>query len=88
MWWAGGAAGSLLAASHILKRGEEHKIILAGVLMPALVKALRLASAIRDYARAARFKNIQGEFRRLACIWSSKELPAFEMEARKAFLRR
>jgi hypothetical protein len=64
MLWDGGAAGSLLAASHMLKGSEEHKIILAaalaGVLMPALVKALRLDSAIRDYARAAaRFKNIQ-----------------------------
>ena len=89
--WAAGAIGSVLAASHILKGAAEHRIALAaaalaGVLMPALVKALRLDAAIRDYAKAAaRFKNLQGEFRRLACVWSSKEPAAFESEARKTF---
>src|SRR5665213_3386301 len=67
--WMGGAIGSLIAASHILKGDEQYKIItasaaLAGVLLPGLVKALRLDSAIRDYTKAAAgFKTLQGEFR-------------------------
>lgn len=90
--WAGGAAGSLIAASHILRGDEEHRFIvalaaLAGVLLPGLVRALRLDAAIRDYSKAAgTFKNLQGEFRRLASIWSHKEPPQFEEEARRAFV--
>jgi hypothetical protein len=57
------------------------------VLLPGLVKALRLDAAIRDYTKAAgAFKTPQGEFRRLAAVWSHKELPRFEQEARRAFI--
>jgi len=90
--WAGGAIGSLIAASHILKGDDEHRFVialaaLAGVLLPGLVKALRLDAAIRDYTKAAgAFKTLQGEFRRLAAVWSHKELPRFEQEARRAFI--
>jgi hypothetical protein len=90
--WAGGAIGSLLAASQILKGSDEHRLLvaaaaLAGVLLPGLVKALRLDAAIRGYTRAAgQFKNLQGEFRRLAAVWSRKELPEFEQQARRAFV--
>jgi hypothetical protein len=53
--------------------------------MPGLVKALQLDSVIRDYAAAAAsFKNLQGEFRRAARVWSNKAFVEFEAEARKA----
>jgi hypothetical protein len=90
--WAGGAIGSLIAASHILNGDNEHRFVialaaLAGVLLPGLVKALRLDRSIRDYTKAAgTFKDLQGEFRRLASVWSHKELPQFEQEARRVFI--
>lgn len=88
--WALGAIGSVAAAKSIL--GAEHNypivmagLALAGVLLPGLIKAVRLDSAIKDYAAAAaRFKNLQGEFRRAAKVWSSKPFPEFESEARKS----
>lgn len=89
--WAAGAAGSVIAASHILRGDNQYRFAtalaaLVGVLLPALVKALKLDVVIRDYAEAAaRFKSLQGEFRRLANVWSHKELPMFEQEARRAF---
>lgn len=60
-------------------------LAVTGVLMPGLIKALQLDLAIRDYAAAsASFKNLQGEFRRLAKVWSNKSFPEFEGEARRA----
>jgi hypothetical protein len=87
--WVGGAVGSIGAASSILRGDQGHPIImaglaLAGVLMPGLIKAVRLDSAIKDYATtAATFKNLQGDFRRAAKVWSNKPFPEFEAEARK-----
>jgi hypothetical protein len=89
--WGGGAIGSVVAASHILEGGSEHKFVaagaaLVGVLLPGLIKAVRLDSAIRGYTKAAaKFKILQGELRRLACIWSEKELVQFEQLARHTF---
>lgn len=86
--WAGGAIGSIVSASSILGGGQRWPILmagfaLAGVLMPGLIKAVRLDSAIKNYARAAAtFKNLQGEFRRAAKVWSNKSFPEFEAEAR------
>jgi hypothetical protein len=90
LWGLGGAA-SLAAASHILAGGSDKRILaagaaLAGVVLPGLVRTLRLDKAIRDYAEgAAKFKNLQSEFTRLADIWSHKAFSEFEAEARKAF---
>jgi len=90
-FWVGGAIGSIVAASHILRGNADAKVImaafaLAGVLFPGIGKALRLDSAIRDYSEAgAKFKNLQGEFRRARLVWSNKSLPDFEDEARKLF---
>jgi hypothetical protein len=90
--WGVGGVGSLVAASHILKGDTEGNRIaiagaaLAGVAFPALVRTLQLDVAIRDYRGAAgKFKILQGEFRRLSHVWSQKELPDFEKEARRAF---
>ena len=87
--WALGVIGSIVAASSILGGMQSYPIIvaslaLAGVLMPGLVKALRLDAAIEDYAAAAAsFKNLQGEFRRAARVWSHKPFAEFEVDARK-----
>jgi hypothetical protein len=59
-------------------------LALAGVLMPALIKAIHIDSAIENYARAAStLKNLQGDFRRAAKVWSKKSHTEFEAEARK-----
>lgn len=59
---------------------------LAGVLLPAVGRALHLDATIQDYTvAAARFKNLQGEFRRAAQVWSLKPFAQFEDEARRLF---
>jgi hypothetical protein len=89
--WAGGAVGSGLAASHILRGDPAFRVTmafaaLAGVLLPAVGRALHLDASIRDYTvAAARFKNLQGEFRRAAHVWSLKPFAQFEGEARRLF---
>jgi hypothetical protein len=88
--WVLGAIGSIVSANSILRGQDNYQILMAalavtGVLMPGLIKALQLDSAIRDYAAAAAsFKSLQGEFRRLARVWSNKPFPEFEAEARRA----
>lgn len=89
--WVGGAVGSIFAASHILRGVEEGKIImaafaLAGVLLPGIGKALKIDAVICDYTEAAaKFKNLQGEFRRARLVWSHRPLADFEDEVRKLF---
>ena len=88
--WFMGAAGSVLSAKSILGGDQKYPVVmaglaLAGVLLPGLIKAVRLDSAIKNYAgAAAQFKNLQGEFRRTAKVWSNKSFPEFEAEARKS----
>lgn len=89
--WVGGATGSILAASHIVRGADDGKNLmaafaLAGVLLPGIGKALKIDAMIRDYAEAAaKFKNLHGEFRRARLVWSHKPLADFEEEARKLF---
>ncbi len=89
--WAGGAIGSIVSAASILGGDPKFPILmaglaLAGVLMPGLIRAVRLDATIKHYSTAAAtFKNLQGEFRRAANVWSNKPLPEFEAEARRAF---
>ncbi len=88
--WVGGAVGSIFAASHILRGAEDGKIVwlpsLAGVLLPGIGKAIKIDAVIRDDAEAAaKFKNLQGEFRRARLVWSHKPPADFEDEARKLF---
>lgn len=88
--WALGAIGSIASASSILNNSQINPLLiaglaLAGVLMPGLVKALQFDAAIKDYAAAAAsFKNLQGEFRRAARVWSNKPFVEFEADARRA----
>ena len=59
---------------------------LGAVLLPGIGRAVHIDSAIRKYASAAAaFKNLQGEFRRAAHVWSLKPYPEFDAEARKLF---
>lgn len=87
--WTLGAIGSIVSANSILRGRHDYQVVmaalaLAGVLMPGLIKAVQLDAAIKDYAAAAAsFKNLQGEFRRAARVWSSKPFGEFEVEARK-----
>jgi len=89
--WVGAAIASAFAASKILQGDPEYRIVtaaaaLAGVILPGIGRALRIDMAIREYAAgAARFKNLQGEFRRAARVWSLKPQSEFEGEARKLF---
>jgi len=76
--WTLGAIGSIVSANSILRGRQDYQVVmaalaLAGVLMPGLIKAVQLDAAIKDYTAAAgSFKNLQGEFRRAAKVWSSK----------------
>jgi len=87
--WVLGAVGSIVSASSILGGDLGYPIIMAGlaltgVLLPGLIKAVRLDFAIKEYSiAAAAFKNLQGEFRRASRVWSNKPLTDFEAEARK-----
>jgi hypothetical protein len=89
--WVGAAVGSGLAASHILRGDPAFRVTmafaaLAGVLLPAVGRALHIDATIQDYTVAAgRFKNLQGEFRRAAQVWSLKSFPQFEDETRRLF---
>jgi hypothetical protein len=90
--WTGGAAGSIIAAAHILRDDSgTGKIIaagcaLAGVLLPAIGRSLGLDSSIKDYSGAASgFKNLQGEFRRARLVLSHKSFREYETEARPLF---
>ena len=89
--WMGAVVASAVAASHILRGDPSYRILmaaaaLAAVILPGIGRALRVDAAIRDYAAAAAdFKNLQGEFRRAARVWSQKPLSEFEAEARKLF---
>lgn len=89
--WVGAVAASAVAASHILRGDPSYRILmaaaaLAAVILPGIGRAVRIDAAIREYAAAAAaFKNLQGEFRRAAQVWSQKPFPEFEAEARKLF---
>ena len=89
--WIGAVVASALAASHIVRGESSYRILmaaaaLAAVILPGIGRAVRIDAAIRDYATAAgTFKNLQGEFRRAAQVWSLKPYPEFETEARKLF---
>jgi hypothetical protein len=89
--WVGAAVGSGLAASHILRGDPAYTVTmafaaLAGILLPAVGRALHLDSTIQDYKlAAARIKNLQGELRRAAQVWSLKPFSQFDHEGERLF---
>ena len=84
--WIGAVAGSAVAASHIVRGDPSYQILMAAVILPGIGRAVHIDATIRNYAdAAAAFKNLQGEFRRAAQVWSLKSYPEFESDARKLF---
>ena len=89
--WVGAAIGSGLAASHILRGDPAFRVTmafaaLAGILLPAVGRALHLDATIQDYKlAAARIKNLQGEFRRAAQVLSLKPFAQFDQQADRLF---
>ena len=60
-------------------------LALLGVILPGVIKAVRLDETISAYeAAAAHYKVVEGELRRAAVIWSNKPSVEFEQEARNA----
>lgn len=89
--WILAALCSIAAASSILlELISEHRVIIAGitllgVLLPGIIKAVKLDDTITAYEKsAARLKNAEGALRRSANIWSHKSFSDFEAEARAA----
>lgn len=88
--WVSAVVCSTVAASSAIKDFGLPPLIvagltLAGVLLPGVVKALKIDEAIEQYsARAAMFKNAEAALQRAAQVWSNKDIEDFEREARTA----
>ncbi len=88
--WIIAAACGAVAASTVLSRYENLELLIAGlallgVILPGVMKAVKLDETIDAYNDAApNFKNVQGVLRRAADIWSHKPWNEFEKEAREA----
>ena len=89
LWIIATAAGAA-AASTVLSRHENRELLIAGlallgVILPGVMKAVKLDETIEAYTdAAAKFKNLEGALRRAADIWSHKPWNEFEKEAREA----
>ncbi len=89
--WIGAVVASGVAASHILRGDPEYKLLMAGaallaIILPGISRALHFDTTIKDYASAATaLKNLQGEFRRAANVWSHKPFTEFEIDTRNLF---
>ena len=60
-------------------------LALLGIILPGVIKALKLDETISAYEKAAaNFKVVEGALRRAADVWSNKSYEEFEREARKA----
>ena len=87
--WVMATLSGVIAASHIVKNDPDYRFMAAGaalaaVLLPALIRSMRLDNSIRAYTvSAAKFKVLQAEFRRAADVWSAKTAQSFEQEMRK-----
>lgn len=82
----GTAAASTVIADFAVPKLLTAGMTLAGVLLPAVIKALNLDETIDAYAeQAAHFKNVEGRLGRAGRVWSEKSEEEFEKEAREAF---
>jgi hypothetical protein len=95
IWMAAGICGTV-AASDIVAGWTDIPAVeavfalfaLLGVILPAGIKASGLDEAIKSYeVCGAIFKNLEGDFRRLANVWSNKTFTVFEAEAREVVAR-
>jgi len=88
--WVAAAAAGAAAASTVLSKFENLELLIAGlallgVILPGVAKAVKLDETIDAYTdAAANFKNVEGELRRAAEVWSNKSWDEFEKEARSA----
>jgi len=89
LWIAAAAAGAA-AASTVLSQYENLELLIAAlallaVILPGVVKAVKLDETIDAYSdAAAKLKNVEGDLRRAAEVWSHKPWDEFEKEARAA----
>lgn len=88
--WIAAVISSAAAASTAISKqpGLEAAVAglaLLGVILPGVIKALKLDETIAAYEKtAAAFKKVEGSLRRAAEVWSHKPYAEFESEARKA----
>lgn len=88
--WTIAVIASTIAASSVV--GEISisptliaALALAGVILPGILKALKIDETIDDFSkRAAQFKTAESHLRRASEVWSHKEIGEFENEARDA----
>lgn len=90
IWFAAVACSTVAASSIVSDFGWPAPVVagltLAGVLLPAVVKALKLDETIEAYSeQAAKFKNVEGRLGRAGRVWSEASSEVFESEARSAF---
>lgn len=79
-------AASSIVSDFALPNALVAGLTLAGVLLPAVVKALKLDETIEAYSdQAAKFKNVEGRLGRAGRVWSEGAVELFEEEARAAF---
>ena len=88
--WVLAAASSAAAASTVLSKQPGFEVVIAmlallGVILPGVIKAMKVDDAIESYeVAAASFKKAEGELRRAAEVWAHKDHEEFEKEARAA----
>ncbi|MDV7143519.1 hypothetical protein R3X27_12595 [Tropicimonas sp. TH_r6] len=88
--WIAAVISSTAAASAAISKQSGVEVIVAGlallgVILPGVIKALKLDETIKAYEEsAAAFKRVEGRLRRAAEVWSHKPFADFEVEARTA----
>lgn len=90
IWFSAVVCSTVAASSIVSDFGWPAPVVagltLAGVLLPAVIKALKLDEIIEAYSdQAAKFKNVEGRLGRAGRVWSEGSPELFEKEARSAF---
>lgn len=90
IWFAAVACSTVAASSIVSDFGWPASVVagltLASVLLPAMVKTLKLDETIDAYSeQAAKFKNVEGRLGRAGRVWSEASSEVFESESRSAF---
>ena len=88
--WVAAVASSGGAASTVLSNRPGLELLVAGlallgVILPGVIKAVKLDETISAYEHAAaRYKVVEGALRRAATVWFHKPSVEFEADAREA----
>ena len=85
IWFAAVVCSTVAASSIVSDFGWPAPVVarltLAGVLLPAVIKALKLDEAIEAYSdQAAQFKSVEGRLGRAGRVWSEGSPELFEKE--------